>query len=485
MLRDGDTLSRIGGDEFVAVLVDLDSFEDSLPILNRLLEAVAEPVMVGGARLNVSASLGVTFYPQDEEIEADQLQRQADQAMYQAKQGGKNRFHVFDAVQDRSIRGHNESIERIQLALKGREFKLYYQPKVNMRTGEVVGAEALIRWEHPENGLLAPAAFLPVIENHELAVSIGEWVIDSALIQMEEWHKLGLEIPVSVNVGARQLQQEDFLDRLRTILAKHPQLQTGSLQLEVLETSALEDIAEVSKIIKACARMGVQFALDDFGTGYSSLTYLKRLAVAELKIDQSFVRDMLDNPDDLAILDGIIGLANAFRRVVIAEGVETVEHGEMLLQLGCEKAQGYGIARPMPADQFPGWIVSWKPPLSWVKIRTVKYEDLSLLYALVEHRSWIETLKRYFEGQRIAPPQMNHHKCRFGVMIDKMRQNGSGSKARFSHIDPLHQRVHELANELCELKESGHVNVVMSRMKELFSLRDELLDHLKQLLANG
>ena len=179
---------------------------------------------------------------------------------------------------------------------------------------------------------------------------------------------MGLELPVSVNVGARQLQQGNFMARLQAILALHPQVSPVCLGLEVLETSALADMAQVSQVIEACAQIGVKFALDDFGTGYSSLTYLKRLRVALLKIDQSFVRDMLVDPDDLAILEGVIGLAAAFKREVIAEGVETVEHGTALLHLGCQLAQGYGIARPMPADQVPAWVASWQPDDAWFEL---------------------------------------------------------------------------------------------------------------------
>jgi diguanylate cyclase (GGDEF)-like protein/PAS domain S-box-containing protein len=364
-LREGDTLARIGGDEFVAVLIDLEDVSASVPLLARLLAAAAHPMQVGSQTLQVSASLGVTFYPQVQEMDAEQLLRQADQAMYQAKLLGKNRYHVFDAAHDSSLRVHHESLEGIRLALERGEFVLHYQPKVNMRTGQVVGAEALIRWQHPERGLLAPGVFLPAIEDDPLAVVIGEWVIDSALAQMARWQTLGLEIAVSVNIGARQLQQSNFVERLCHILAAHPQVPAGQLGLEVLETSALADIAQVSQVIEACAQFGVYFALDDFGTGYSSLTYLKRLRVALLKIDQSFVRDMLDDPDDLAILEGIIGLAAAFKRDVIAEGVETVAHGNLLLQLGCELAQGYGIARPMPAGSFPAWAATWKPEPTW------------------------------------------------------------------------------------------------------------------------
>jgi len=368
-LREGDTLARIGGDEFVAVLSDLDNLPSCVPMLHRLLEAAAAPVHLGDLLLQASASLGVTFFPQAQEIDADQLLRQADQAMYQAKVAGKNRYHIFDAAQDNSIRGHHESLERIRLALAQDEFVLYYQPKVNMRRGQVIGVEALIRWQHPEKGLLAPAAFLPVIEDHPLAVAVGEWVIDRTLSQIERWHESGLDLrQVSVNVGARQLQQGDFVERLQFLLAKHPKVNPANLQIEVLETSALSDMALVSQVIEDCARFGVMFALDDFGTGYSSLTYLKRLHVNILKIDQSFVRDMLEDPDDLAILQGVIGLAAAFNRQVIAEGVETVAHGTALLHLGCDLAQGYGIARPMPAAQLQAWAAAWQADAAWSEL---------------------------------------------------------------------------------------------------------------------
>jgi diguanylate cyclase (GGDEF)-like protein/PAS domain S-box-containing protein len=367
-LREGDTLARLGGDEFVAVLSDLESTAACLPLVNRLLETAAQPMQFGELQLQLSASVGITFFPQTHDIDADQLLRQADQAMYQAKVAGKNRYQIFDAEQDSSIRVHHESLERIRLALAHQEFVLHYQPKVNMHSGRVVGAEALIRWQHPERGLLAPAIFLSVIEDHKLAIDLGEWVIDAAMHQIELWHAAGLDLPVSVNIGARQLQQSDFMKRLQAIFARHPQVRPGCIELEILETSALADMAQVSRVIEECAEIGVKFALDDFGTGYSSLTYLKRLRVATLKIDQSFVRDMLDDPDDLAILQGVIGLAAAFKREVIAEGVETVAHGSALLQLGCELAQGYGIARPMPAEQMLAWVANWLPDPAWSEL---------------------------------------------------------------------------------------------------------------------
>jgi diguanylate cyclase (GGDEF)-like protein/PAS domain S-box-containing protein len=367
-LRDGDTLSRFGGDEFVAVLGDLEIAEDFEAILKRLLKAASEPVTVSDILLKVSASIGVTLYPQDG-ADAEQLIRHADQAMYIAKQKGKNCYHLFDTVFDDELKSHRESLQHISTALQNREFVLYYQPKVNMRTGAVIGAEALIRWQHPERGLLPPLEFLPVIENSSISIDIGEWVINTALSQVAIWQNLGLNIGVSVNVGALQLQQQDFAARLATILLSHPDVAPSALQLEVIETSALGDVMDASEIMNNCVKLGVNFAIDDFGTGYSSLTYLRRLPANVIKIDQTFVRDMLDDPDDLAIVVGVVALASSFNRKVIAEGVESIAHGTALLQLGCELAQGYGIARPMPADQIPEWITSWQPDAAWQLIQ--------------------------------------------------------------------------------------------------------------------
>ncbi|MDO8777444.1 MAG: EAL domain-containing protein [Burkholderiaceae bacterium] len=484
-LRDGDTLARIGGDEFVAVLLDLADVQASVPMLDRLLAAAAHPVHFDNLVLQVSASLGVSFYPQAEDADADLLLRQADQSMYQAKLAGKNRYHVFDAEQDRSVRGHHESVERIRRAMNDREFVLYYQPKVNMRKGTVIGAEALIRWQHPGKGLLAPADFLPVIEDHPLAIDIGEWVIDTALTQMELWHAGGLDIPVSVNIGARQLQQANFVERLHQILAAHRQVKPSCLELEVLETSALEDLAHVSQVIGACREIGVTFALDDFGTGYSSLTYLKRLPVTLLKIDQSFVRGMLDDPDDLAILEGVIGLASAFRREVIAEGVETIEHGAMLLQLGCELAQGYGIARPMPAHELPGWSAAWRPDPAWANLPFVRRDDFPLLFASVEHRAWIKAMENHLKGEREAPPALDHQQCHFGQWLQGDGLARHGTQPSFAAIDALHRQAHVLATELCELHARGRSSEALARLGELQGLRDALLEQVKTLVQKN
>lgn len=481
-LREGDTIARLGGDEFVAVLLDLTDSGGGLSMLNRLLNAAAQPLSINDQLLQVSASLGVTYYPQQVEVDADLLLRQADRAMYQAKQTGRNRYHIFNPQQDPGLPEPDEGLRPIQQALEREEFVLHYQPQVNMSTGELVGAEALIRWQHGERGLLQPAEFLPEIENHALGIKLGEWIIDSALTQLEAWHAQGLEIPVSVNVGALQLQQPDFMQRLRTLLAAHPQIRRGCLKLEVVETSALEDMARVSQLMHDCREIGVSFALDDFGTGYSSLTYLKRLPAVQLKIDRSFVHDMLDDPEDLAILEGVLGLATAFRRQAIAEGVETVEHGMLLLQLGCELAQGHGIAQPMPAKELPGWAAAWRPDSSWVHQQAVRRKDLPLLFAIVEHRAWIRAIEACIKHGQRALPLLDEHLCRFGQWLDDEGRKQQGAHPAYQSIAPLHSKVHGLAGELLHLKAGGHTREARAGLSELYRLRNELLGVLKAFL---
>jgi diguanylate cyclase (GGDEF)-like protein len=481
-LRKGDTLARLGGDEFVAVLLDLDDVGASVPVLNRLLEAASELVQVGDLSLSVTASVGVAFYQQKDDVDADLLLRQADQAMYQAKLAGGHRYHIFDPEHDQIVRGRHENLERIRQAMAAHEFVLYYQPKVNMRTGRVVGAEALIRWQHPERGLLPPGLFLPVIEEHPLAVELGEWVIDTALSQVESWGTAGLEMPVSVNVGALQLQQPDFVDRLSALLALHPNVKASALELEVLETSALQDVVQTSQVLNSCHNIGVSFALDDFGTGYSSLTYLKRLPASILKIDQSFVSDMLEDPENLNILEGILGLGSAFHRQVIAEGVETVEHGLMLLRLGCELAQGYGIARPMPARDLPGWVAAWRPDLRWAEVPPVHSGNRTLLYAFVEHRAWIAAFDSFLQSKRHTPPALDQHQCRFGAWLDAEGQAGRGQQPAYRSVDATHRQFHALAGAIVASQAQGRSSEGIGRLGELHRLGEDLLVQLETLM---
>jgi diguanylate cyclase (GGDEF)-like protein/PAS domain S-box-containing protein len=485
VLRKGDTLARLGGDEFVAVLPNLCSIEEALPLTAKLLDAVAEPVHLGELKLQMTASIGVAFFPQPEDVEPDQLLRQADQAMYYAKLAGGGRSHIFDPALDRSLRGRHEDLHRIRIAIAANEFQLYFQPKVNMSTGTILGAEALIRWNHPDRGLLAPWQFLPILEGNPLVVELGDWVIRGALAQMEEWRGAGVAIPVSVNVDGLQLQHAGFAERLAELLARYPEIPPSQFELEILESSALQDVAIVSEVIRACTKVGVTIALDDFGTGYSSLSYLRRLPVDILKIDQSFVHDMLDNPEDLTILEGILALTKAFRRKAVAEGVETADHGLMLLRLGCQIAQGYGIARPMPATELLDWMKNWRPHPQWANVSPVDQANWPVLYASVEHRAWINAVEGYVNGVLIEAPTMDHHHCRFGSWLDAEAWAGRGDNDDFQAIDASHQRLHGFANGMLKLTNHDRERAeAQAGLRDLQALRDDMFDKVQSFVQS-
>lgn len=363
VLRGGDTVARLGGDEFVVLMLGIESPVECRMGLDRLLQAIAQPIFIQGQQCGVTASIGATLYPSDNG-DADTLLRHADQAMYLAKQSGKNRYHVFDPHQDERIRSHQERKARVEQGLLDREFELFYQPKVEMRSHRIAGVEALIRWRHPERGVLTPGEFLPAIQNSDLEIQIGEWVIDTALAQLAQWRGEGLDLDLSVNIAAAHLQSEGFADTLRQRLALHPALRPGQLQIEILETAALEDLPAAQSVIKDCVALGVGLALDDFGTGYSSLSYLRMIPADTLKIDQSFVRDMLVDKGDYSIVQGVIAMAHAFGRATVAEGVETQGHFLALEEMGCNVGQGYGIAGPMPPGELAQWCRGFAPGLS-------------------------------------------------------------------------------------------------------------------------
>jgi EAL domain-containing protein (putative c-di-GMP-specific phosphodiesterase class I) len=317
-------------------------------------------------------------------------------------------------------------------------------------------------------------------------VRVGEWVIATALRQWQAWQAQGLDITVSVNIAARHLSQPDFVAALTALLQRHPDVPPRRLELEVLETAALEDMGRIARIIEECRALGVSFALDDFGTGYSSLTYMKRLPAETLKIDQSFVRDMLRDPEDCAIVEGVIGLTRVFRRHAVAEGVETVEHGVLLLSLGCDVGQGYGIARPMPAEALPEWVRTWQPDPAWVASAGFAWpsDDLPLVIAEAAHRGWIEEVEAAVCENGTAP-ELDSHRCRFGQWLAGVGRRRYGTQERFATAERLHQQAHALAAELLELQGAGAAEAACRRLPELHAARDALLDTLHAMLADG
>jgi EAL domain-containing protein (putative c-di-GMP-specific phosphodiesterase class I) len=354
-------VARIGGDEFVLLLSELASLEECEQILARVLSAIEAPYHNGDTRLfEMTASIGVTLFPQDAS-NPDILLRQADQAMYTAKQNGRNCYHFFDRPFELRMASKRETLGRIRKGFARGEFCLYFQPQVDFDSKAVVGSEALIRWKHPIKGLLEPAEFLPAVEHDDFALEIGDWVIREALRQMKIWRGDGVDLQVSINTFARQLRKPDFLASLRQILSEYPDIPPSRLKIEITETAALPELPMLQQIITDCQQLGISFSIDDFGTGYCSLIYLRHLSATEIKIDSSFVLDMLTNHEDQAIVEGIIALGCAFHRSVIAEGVETSGQMHRLLELGCKAMQGYGIARPMPPEQIVTWVKNFQP----------------------------------------------------------------------------------------------------------------------------
>ncbi|MYN15304.1 EAL domain-containing protein [Rugamonas sp. FT107W] len=356
--------ARLGGDEFVLLLPEMNGRAAVEQALDRLMTALSRDYVCAGKAVGMSASAGVAVYTGNE-ISADSLLRHADQALYQAKIMGRHRYHFFDADLDEQVRTHHNRRTEVRAALRAGELRLYYQPKLDMRKGRIVGMEALLRWAHPLRGVVGPMDFLPIVEHSDVIVDIGEWVLREALRQLQFWRAFDARWVISVNIAARHFQRADFVARLKGILAEFPDVPPHMLELEILESSALSDIAHVRSIMLDCQALGISFALDDFGTGYSSMSYLKRLPADMLKIDQSFVRNMLVDRDDLHLVSAVIGLAKSFGLGVIAEGVETIEHGAMLMRLGCDLVQGYGIARPMPADDVLPWVASFNTAGVW------------------------------------------------------------------------------------------------------------------------
>lgn len=370
-------------------------------------------------------------------------------------------------------------------ALKHGEFVLYYQPEVDLLTGRVTGAEALIRWQHPQRGLLGPAQFLPQIDGTPLEEPLGAWVIESVLQRLEQWSSAGLDLAVGINLGANVLLHPDFPHRLQAALERHRTVPRANLILEILETTALSDMQRAAETVLRCRDMGVRFALDDFGTGYSSLSCFRLLAVDILKIDQSFIRDMLDDPSDLDIVESVVRLAHSMNRTVIAEGVETLEHGAVLLSLGCPICQGYGISRPMPPERLPDWMEKWRAQAMWLDVNQLveTYQDLALLVASKSHRGWVGRLIAYLDDPRQCPaPEIDPTRCRFGRWLRAGGTLRYGAHTQFQQIGPIHERMHALGAEILELGRGGNVHGARARLPELLATRDELDDRLDELV---
>lgn len=484
-VREGDTVGRLGGDEFVVIMTNLKDQKGMDIALARLREELAMPYLITGHEISVTASMGATLYPEDN-ADADTMLRHASQAMMEAKQSGRNCYRQFDPRREENARYRNEQVERLRTALQQGELRLHYQPKINLRTGKTMGAEALIRWQHPEQGLLSPASFLPFAEDNHLMVDIGDWVIDTALDQVAVWNAMGLDLSVSVNVAALQLQQPNFVAKLEQALLRRPNVRAEQLEMEILESSAIRDLEHTRGILHACRLLGVGAALDDFGTGYCSLSYLKQIPAATLKIDQSFIRSMLGKREDLGLVEGIISLARIFDMKVVAEGMETPEHGVLLLRLGCDLAQGYGIAKPMPPENMPDWIRDYTPHPSWDIWADLDWDlsDFPLIVAQYDHIDWVRRILRAMDGEDSDLDSIelrDHHHCRLGKWYYGRGKAHYGHLQEFRDMEDMHREIHRIGPRVLDLLAEGNKEAAHAECMALLSLKAKILEHMQSL----
>jgi diguanylate cyclase (GGDEF)-like protein/PAS domain S-box-containing protein len=354
-VRETDTISRQGGDEFLIVLSDLSDVESIPPILTKLMDRLQEPFHADGQELSTTVSIGITLFPEDG-CDFESLLKKADIAMYRAKDAGRNTYRFFDESMN------TEAVERLAMqnglrrALERQEFVLHYQPKIELASGRVIGAEALIRWNHPDRGMVPPGRFIHVAEESGLIVAIGDWVIHEACRQAMAWKRAGLpELSMAVNLSAVQFKRGDVGSAVMHAL-EETELEPALLELELTESILIQNVESVLATVQGFKRLGIKLSIDDFGTGYSSLSYLKRFDIDKLKIDQSFICDLASDPNDAAIVRAIIQMARSLNLKTVAEGVETIAALEKLQTFGCDEAQGYLFARPMPADEFERYL---------------------------------------------------------------------------------------------------------------------------------
>ena len=472
-IRDEDTVSRQGGDEFALLLGDMATVTECKQLLKRVLQAIAEPYWIDGNSIKISASGGISVYPLDDS-EIDTVLRHTDQAMYQAKLAGRNRYHLFNAADAKKNIDKHIRLQEIKQALKNEELHLYYQPKVNMKTGTAFGVEALIRWIHPTKGIIPPLDFLPLIEGTSIEIDVGNWVINEALKQTEQWKMQSLALEVSINVSCYHLLSSGFVDNLGKLLKLHANVDPRYIQLEILESSVLSDISAIDEIVQACKdKLSVRVALDDFGTGYSSLTHLRYLTADTVKIDQSFVRTLLDDPSDYAIIDSVVRLSEAFDRDVIAEGVETIEQGLMLMIIGCNEAQGYGIARPMPAAEIVSWFENYIPNKQWLTSarETQSIKDRRIKIIMLTTEQWIKTIEDAIKNNN---KDYEVTRCHLGDWLVNLRKELVFSDKNLDQIEHVHDLLFSLGDSVISEYRASNLQTMNDGLKQLRATLDTL-----------
>lgn len=470
-------VSRIGYSEFVLVFLDHQTIERMESEAKSVISVVSKPYKIKGKSYTLQSIIGVTFTTKNSLVSAEDLLNQAEIARHKAMQKGFNQFDFFDAESEKQVLAFHQHIEALRQAIHHDQLRLYYQPKIDLDSGKVIGIEALLRWIHPDKGLLTPDQFLRGTDNHDVSLELGKWVLEEALKQLDKLIKNKSNIAVSVNISSFQLQDKYFIRRLEKILSKFPNLPDFSLVLEILETEALDDLLRVSKIIKICREKGILFSLDDFGTGYSSLTYLKELNTSEVKLDQSFIRNVLSSPQDLSILKTTIELCQLIDRDLVAEGVETMIHGKLLHHLGCTFVQGYAIAKPMPAEELMLWLKEWKFDPKWQQNRFTKESLDELIFLAIQNYHSFQNLHRYIERNQPTISEFSFEQCPISHWLIKNKK-GLKDEKTFLNLYHLHEKQNVLANKICHLKAREKIEQAREELKKLDEFLGMLLKKL-------
>ncbi|QFR50068.1 EAL domain-containing protein [Sulfurimonas lithotrophica] len=486
IIRPEDTIARLGGDEFVIVLGDISTPEDAAKVLLRVLHVVSAPYNFREKIINtISASIGVSIYPEDH-VDDDTLIRHADQAMYKAKENGKNQFYFFDIKEHVKVRANFRALRKIEKAIDNGEFELYFQPKLSAHNLQINSMEVLSRWNHPILGILSPNEFLPLIENDELIYKFDEWVIRESFLAIKKLKKKNLDVSLSVNISPKKFQQTTFVEKIKQIASEvnidHSYF--NDIEFEITENSALESINHTNDIIYELNKMGISFSLDDFGTGYSSLTHLKELNINSIKIDKSFIFDMLHNSEDMAIVNAIISLAKVFQIEVVAEGAESIEQLLMLLDFGCDSVQGYTIAKPMSFDNLVVYLENYipDPRLKIVSKNLPRRGDFELLLAQSNHKYWIQLVIDSINRQSLEDaPHLSHESCRLGKWLKNNGKKYFSKFESFNELKTIHKKIHKEVNLIIDLLEKNGYDNQEEYIGKITNLKNDLITVIEKL----
>ena len=486
ILRGTDTLARLGGDEFGIIFTHLEA-EKGSALFDRVIRSLAVPFTLGEEDVTIGGSLGITIIPPDDGRD-ESLLKHADLAMYQVKEQGKNGWEIFQPAMTEALENSYRLKKELEESLGENRFALHYQPQVELASGRLVGVEALLRWNHPERGLLDSESFIGILAGCDLAIDIERWALEEILSQIEDWSEQGIRPRVKMNIGSRHLLSGRFTDDLRNALSRHPEVPPQALELDITETKSFPEISKVKEIFDACRRLGVSISVANIGTEHGSIAYIQTLGVDRVTIDRRFVRDLPKSPQDMAIVASLVTSAKLLLVDVVGEGIETEEEGDLLLRWGCRIGQGFGIAHPMVPEEIPGWAERYRPFESWSHWAEVPWDpqNYPLLLAKEAARVFYEN---FLDG--IAKPGVSRvewtdsHRCLQGRWIDGDGQLRYGATLEFRQYRDAHEHLHSLIREAILSRDAGDFPRLDTLKEAIREVNAELIRRIDQIRSLG